>query len=176
MSLAYVIDDIFLGHQPPSSHPERPERLIAVRDALRDAGLADRGQRLPTRAARDEEIGLAHTAGHFDELRQAVPGQSGWLDGDTYYSEGTWDAALAAVGAVTDVTLATLSGQADAGLAVVRPPGHHAEAHRGMGFCLFNNVAVAAAAARAAGVRMVGALACSTASRKPGSSPATRSA
>ena len=158
MSIAYVIDDVFLGHRPPRSHPERPERLIAVRDALRQAGLQQRGQKLPTRAATDAEIGLVHTAGYFDELCKRVPGSEGWLDGDTYFSTGTWDAVLAAAGAVVDVTRATLSGSAPSGLAVVRPPGHHAEADRAMGFCLLNNVAIAAAAARDDGASRVAVL------------------
>jgi acetoin utilization deacetylase AcuC-like enzyme len=158
--LTYVLDDIFVNHRPPAegTHPERPERAIAVRDALLAAGVASQGKALPLRRAAEEELGRVHTAGYVGELARSVPGRSGWIDADTYFSPGTWDAALAAAAAVTDVTLATLSGAATRGLAVVRPPGHHAEADRGMGFCIFNNVAIAAAAARAAGAARVAIL------------------
>lgn len=155
MSIAYVIDDVFLGHKAPRAHPERPERLLAVRDGLRAAGLAQRGQLLPIRRASEDELGLVHTAGYVDELSDIVPGRSGSLDGDTYYSPGSWEAALTAVGAVIDVSRAVLAGQATRGLAIVRPPGHHAESDRAMGFCMFNNIAIAAAALRAAGAARV---------------------
>lgn len=158
MSLAYVIDDVFLGHRAPGSHPERPERLIAIRDGLQAAGLEQRGQRLPTRAAREDELGLVHTPGYVAELIARVPGRSGTLDGDTYFSPGTWDAALAAVGAVVDISRSVLSGESRRGLAIVRPPGHHAEADRAMGFCLLNNIAIAAASLRAAGASRVAIL------------------
>jgi acetoin utilization deacetylase AcuC-like enzyme len=155
MALAYVIDEVFAGHVPPGAHPEHPGRFAAARDALRAAGLAERGTRLPVRAATDEEIGRVHTAAYLAELERLVPGRAGWLDPDTYYSEGTWPATVAAAGAAVDLARAVLDGRATTGLAVVRPPGHHAEADRGMGFCLVNNVAVAAAAARAAGAARV---------------------
>lgn len=158
MSLAYVIDDVFLGHRAPRSHPERPERLIAVRDGLRRAGLAERGQRLPTRQAGEDELGLIHTPAYVAELIERVPGQAGTLDADTYFSPGSWEAALSAVGAVVDVSRAVLSGSARRGLAIVRPPGHHAEADRAMGFCLLNNIAIAAASLRAAGAARVAIL------------------
>lgn len=161
MQVGVVMDELFLGHQPPASapalgsHPERPERLRAVADALAAAGLATRATRLSTRAAREEELGLVHTAGAIADLARIVPGQTGWLDDDTYYSPGSWAAALAAAGAAVDLTLASVAGRLPRGLAVVRPPGHHATPSRPMGFCLFNNVAIAAAAARAAGCARV---------------------
>jgi acetoin utilization deacetylase AcuC-like enzyme len=158
MTVAYVLDEVFEGHRPPGQHPERPERAAAVREALRGAGLGERGMHLATRAAQDDELGRVHRAGYLADLGREVPGKSGWLDGDTYYSPGTWDAALKAAGAAVDVAGAVLRGEAQRGLAVVRPPGHHAEADRAMGFCLFNNVAVAAAAARAAGAARVAVL------------------
>lgn len=153
--LGYVLDELFIHHHAPSGHPERPARLEAVRDALRAAGLATRGTQVATRAATDEELARVHVAAYLDELARTVPGKSGWLDGDTYYSPGTWDAALAAAGSVAELAVQVLAGKLATGLALVRPPGHHAEAARAMGFCLVNNVAVAAAAARAAGAARV---------------------
>lgn len=155
MALAYVLDDVFANHRPPGPHPERPERFTAARDAVRDAGLANRGTQLPSRKAKEAELGRIHTAGYLAELTRTVPGQSGWLDGDTYYSPETWDATVTAAAAAIDATAAVMSGQFERGLAIVRPPGHHAEADRAMGFCLINNVAVAAAAAREAGAARV---------------------
>jgi len=84
-----------------------------------------------------------------------VRGKSGWLDEDTYFGLGTWNAAVRAAGASVDLAVASVRGEHPRGIAVVRPPGHHAEADRAMGFCLFNNVAVAARAAQAAGAARV---------------------
>lgn len=158
MDIAYVLDEVFAGHQPPHAHPERPERITAVQNALRAANLSARGQQLPLRLAREDELGLVHRAGYVNDLIRLVPGRSGWLDADTYYSPGTWKAVTAAAAAVVDLSAAVLAGQFRRGLALVRPPGHHAEADRAMGFCLINNVAVAAAAARAQGAARVAIL------------------
>ncbi|HVV86301.1 MAG TPA: histone deacetylase [Kofleriaceae bacterium] len=156
--LGYVLDEIFAGHRAPAGHPERGARVEAVREALTAAGLRERGQAIAPRAATDDELGRVHTGAYLDDLIRAVPGRSGWLDPDTYFSPGTWAAATAAAGSVADLAVRVLGGELSAGLAVVRPPGHHAEAARGMGFCLLNNIAVAAAAARAAGAARVAIL------------------
>src|SRR5690349_1783922 len=74
MAVAYVLDEVFAGHTPPGRHPERPERYAAARDALRGAGLADRGLALPSRAATDDELLGVHTAGYLAELERALPG------------------------------------------------------------------------------------------------------
>ena len=153
--LGYVLDEIFVHHRAPSGHPERPARAEAVRDALTAAGIASRGRHVPIRAATDDELARVHDVGHLQDLAKTVAGGSGWLDPDTYYSPGTWDAARAAAGATSQLATEVLSGALSRGLAVVRPPGHHATRDRAMGFCLLNNVAVAAAAARAAGARRV---------------------
>jgi acetoin utilization deacetylase AcuC-like enzyme len=156
--LGYVLDEVFVQHRAPSGHPERAARAEAVRDALTAAGIASRGRRVATRPATDEEIARVHTAGYLDELTQAVPGKQGWLDADTYFSIGTWEAALAAAGSTTQLALDVLHGAVERGIAVVRPPGHHATADRAMGFCLINNAAVAAAALRAQGAARVAIL------------------
>ncbi|HEU0034137.1 MAG TPA: histone deacetylase [Kofleriaceae bacterium] len=153
--LGYVLDEIFVQHRAPSGHPERPARAEAIRDALIDAGIAERGERLPTRPATYEELARVHSARFLTELEKVVPGKTGWLDPDTYYSPGTWDAARAAAGTSVELTTGVLEGRFAQGIAVVRPPGHHATHDRAMGFCLLNNVAAAAAAARAAGAARV---------------------
>ena len=144
-----------MGHRSPPGHPERPERLVAVRDGLARAGFAARGTQVPVRRVREEEIGLVHTAAYLSDVSRAVPGHSGYLDEDTFYSPGSWDAALAAAGVAVDLTRASLDGQFARGFGVVRPPGHHAEPDRAMGFCILNNVAIAAADARARGAARV---------------------
>ena len=156
--LGYVLDDVFLQHRAPSGHPERPARAEAVRDALTAAGIAGRGERIAPRLATDEELARVHSPAYLDELIRVVPGRTGWLDADTYFSPGTWDAARAAAGATTQLALDVLAGRFAQGISVVRPPGHHATRDRAMGFCLLNNVAAAAAAARAAGAARVAIL------------------
>src|SRR5262245_14624284 len=125
MALGYVLDDVFVRHRPPGPHPERPERLVAARDALRAAGLEKRGELVAVRAAREEELGRVHTAGYLADLSRHLPGKSGWLDPDTYFGPETLDAALAAAGSAVDLASAVLDGKFHRGLALVRPPGHH---------------------------------------------------
>jgi acetoin utilization deacetylase AcuC-like enzyme len=153
--LGYVLDEIFVQHRAPSGHPERPARVEAVRDALLAAGLANEGTQVPIREATDDELARVHGAAYLDELARVVPGKSGWLDPDTYFSPGTWAAARAAAGSACELALRVMRGELSRGLAVVRPPGHHATRDQAMGFCLLNNVAAAAAAARAAGAARV---------------------
>ncbi len=156
--LGYILDEVFVHHRAPSGHPERPARAEAVRDALTAAGIATRGRHLATRAATDEELARVHAAAYLDELAKLVPGKSGWLDADTYFSPGTWDAARAAAGSTIQLAQGVLHGPLTQGLAVVRPPGHHATRDRAMGFCLLNNIAAAAAALRAEGAARVAIL------------------
>jgi acetoin utilization deacetylase AcuC-like enzyme len=153
--LGYVLDEIFVQHRAPSGHPERPERAAAIRDALVDAGIAQRGKQVAIRPASDDELVRVHHAAYLERLARVLPGHTGWLDPDTYYSPKSWDAARAAAGTAAELATRVLAGELTTGLAVVRPPGHHATPDQAMGFCLLNNVAVAAGAARAAGAAKV---------------------
>jgi acetoin utilization deacetylase AcuC-like enzyme len=151
-------DERFLAHVPPSAHPESPARLVAIIEALDAAGLRARMTPSLVRPATRGELERVHDAAYLDELEQVVghgsSDGSGWLDGDTFFSRGTWQAALLAAGGCVDLALAIARGTFDNGLALVRPPGHHATRRRAMGFCLLNNVAVAAAALEAEGSRV----------------------
>ncbi len=155
MSLGYVLDEIFVQHRAPSGHPERPARAEAVRDALVQAGIAQRGTHVATRPATDDELARVHAGSYLTQLERTVPGNTGWLDPDTYYSPRTWEAALAAAGSTTELATRLMTGELSQALSVVRPPGHHATRDQAMGFCLINNGAVAAAGARAAGAARV---------------------
>lgn len=150
-----ILDERFLEHREPRGHPERAERLLAVGKALHDGGLVDRARRVEARLVTDEEIHRIHERNFVEHLSAALAAGSGHLDPDTFFSPGSWAAARLAAGGVVDLAMAARAGEIRAGAAFVRPPGHHAEATRAMGFCLLNNVAIAAAALRAAGVDRV---------------------
>ncbi|MHC4789216.1 MAG: histone deacetylase family protein, partial [Planctomycetota bacterium] len=144
---AVVEDSRFRDHRGPGGHPERPERLAAVDAAL--AERSDRLERLAPRPASPDEILRVHTPAHLKLIGEAAGRAPLRLDADTYVSPQSCDVALLAAGATIDLARAVARGEIRSGFAAVRPPGHHAEAGRAMGFCLFNNVAVAARALRA---------------------------
>src|SRR5262245_20470712 len=153
--LGYILDEIFIQHRAPSGHPERPARAEAIRDALVGAGIDKRGTHVPVRIATDAELAAVHGGDYLTALENVLPGKTGWLDPDTYYSPASWDAARTAAGSACELATRVLAGELREGIAVVRPPGHHATRDQAMGFCLLNNVAAAAAAARAAGAARV---------------------
>jgi acetoin utilization deacetylase AcuC-like enzyme len=142
-----IQDSRYREHRAPEGHPERPDRLIAVEEAI--AGRAEALTPLAPREAADEEILRVHERAHLASVSAAVKRAPAQLDPDTYVSARSLEIARLAAGSSIDLARAVARGELCAGLAAVRPPGHHAEAHRAMGFCLFNNVAIAAAALRA---------------------------
>jgi acetoin utilization deacetylase AcuC-like enzyme len=142
---------LFLAHAKPG-HPERPERLVEVGRELERTSLLAGFTPLPVREATRDELLLAHEAAHLDNVVRLVADTPAMLDEDTYANEHTWRASLCAAGASVDLAVAVMRGACDRGLALVRPPGHHATPSRTMGFCVFNNIAIAARAAQAAGV------------------------
>jgi len=145
-----VISDLrFQNHRGPDGHPERPERLAAVGEIL-DV-FAERITLTPPRIAEADEILRVHDQRLFETL-EATSGQPlGQIDADTYFSPMSYDTARLAAGSCVDLFSHVLGGEVSSGLAAVRPPGHHAEADRSMGFCLFNNVATAVRALQSGG-------------------------
>ncbi len=155
MRTGLCTDARFRRHVAPMGHPERPARLDAIDRALAGAGLAARCVAVAARPATRAELERAHTPAYLDSLEQTLAARgSGMLDPDTYFSPGSWEAALLAAGAAVELVTRVADGALDDAAGFVRPPGHHALADRAMGFCLINNVAVAAAALRARGQRV----------------------
>jgi acetoin utilization deacetylase AcuC-like enzyme len=142
----------FAEHVTPPGHPERMERA-AVFQAVAEACTAAGGVVRPPRPATDEELSRIHSREHLDRLTEAA-GRAVMLDPDTFTSPESYEVARLAAGAVVDAARSAYAAR-EAALALVRPPGHHAEFDRPMGFCLFNNIAIAAAALRADGVERV---------------------
>jgi acetoin utilization deacetylase AcuC-like enzyme len=153
-ALAVVDDQLFSEHRAPSGHPERPERLDAARAGLAKAHLAMGTLTLEPRDAADSELLRVHSAGYLARLGQAA-GKDGYFDADTFYAPRSVAAARRAAGGAVALVDALGDGRARFGLGLVRPPGHHARPDGAMGFCLLNNVAVAAAHARARGTDRV---------------------
>ena len=141
-------------HVGPLGHPERPGRLHASLEGIAAADLADAVRFETPREATLEELALAHASSHVDRLQAFCLTGGGAIDGDTYATTGSWITACRAVGAVLDAVDALQEGTCDLAFAAGRPPGHHAVRDRAMGFCLLNNVAVAAAALADQGERV----------------------
>jgi acetoin utilization deacetylase AcuC-like enzyme len=138
-------DAICREHLAGRFHPERPERFDVVAQALRQSGALRRMIPLETRAVTEEELLLCHTPDYLRTARRDVEsGRACLSTGDTDITCNSWEVAARAAGGVLNAVDAVMNGRARNAFCNVRPPGHHATASRGMGFCLFNNVALAA--------------------------------
>jgi acetoin utilization deacetylase AcuC-like enzyme len=141
-----------------AEHPETPERLDALLRMVDESGLARRLVPIDAHDASDEALAVVHPQAYLDALRQACSSGGGWVDPDTYITPGSCDSAWLAAGACIAATDAVLFGEVRSAFCAVRPPGHHARPAQAMGFCLLNNVAVAARYAQRSGVGRVAIL------------------
>jgi acetoin utilization deacetylase AcuC-like enzyme len=139
----------FLDHDTRQGHPERAERLRQITAHLDETGLAAQCTRPEWRPASRDQIERVHQAAYVDSIADIASGGGGRPDPETVVSPASFDIARLAAGAACDAVNRVLSGEDRTALAIVRPPGHHALADRAMGFCLFNNVAIAAQTALA---------------------------
>jgi len=140
--VGFVYNTIYLKHDT-GQHPENAKRLLAIMRYLERTGPWQQLTSIKPEAAAIEEIALVHDSQYISEVRQLAEQGGGQLDPDTVVSADSYDVALCAVGGVIKATDVVMKGDLDSVFALVRPPGHHAKADRGMGFCIFNNVAIA---------------------------------
>ena len=153
MSLILIHSDRFVEHVTPPGHPERPERaevMDVVAATWRDRG----GEVVAPREATREQLARVHDESYLNRI-EATNGRAVALDPDTYTSPESYEIALLAAGAAIDAVERVVGGSHSSAFALVRPPGHHAERDRAMGFCLFNNVAIAARHAQSLGAARI---------------------
>ena len=143
MTTAITTNPQHAAHDEPR-HVEQATRLIAIEAAIDASGLRADLLELAPRPASEQQILAVHEPRLLAAVRSTMQHEHAWLDADTYTTAGSYEAALLAAGAAVQAVEAVIGGQAANAFALVRPPGHHATPYRPMGFCLFNNVAIAA--------------------------------
>ncbi len=144
MTTLFYSHPVFLEHDTSAGHPESPARLSAILEALERIPSEGLERREAPEISR-EALARVHSLAHIERVLGAIPSRGhAALDPDTIISPRSGEAALRAAGAVVAAVDAVMAGEAQNGFCAVRPPGHHAEPERAMGFCLFNNVAVGA--------------------------------
>jgi len=143
MKVGLVYDPIYLKHDT-GQHVENARRLEAIISYLEQTGLKQQLTPIKPRPTTVEELSRVHHEQYISYIQEVAQKGGGWLDADTVMSPNSYDAALYAAGGVIKATEAVMNGEVASAFALVRPPGHHATPQRAMGFCLFNNVAVAA--------------------------------
>jgi acetoin utilization deacetylase AcuC-like enzyme len=144
MATAFFYDDLYLKHDEGPFHPENPERLRSIIRGLKESQLWDRLVHIPPIDATQEQILSVHTRDLFEFVRAASLRGSYQVDSDTHISRHSFDAALLAAGAAVRAVSGIMENEFANSFAAVRPPGHHATPDQAMGFCLFNNIAIAA--------------------------------
>ncbi len=143
MAVALVYSPHYLEHNDPS-HPENAGRLQAIVEVLQEDGAWGEADLLEPQPISPERLQRLHLPAYIERVRRASEQGGGWLDLDTYITPASYRVALLAAGGAVEATRAVLESRREAAMALVRPPGHHARPGREMGFCLFNNVALAA--------------------------------
>lgn len=157
MAVGRVFDELFLEHGEPW-HVENRSRLEAAVARLRQAGLWEQLQDVPALPASAEQLAWVHDPDYIEDLRLICDNGGGWLGGDTVATSTTFGAASVAAGSCMWAARLVVEGGLDSALCLVRPPGHHALPNRAMGFCFFNNAALAAETALALGLSRVAIL------------------
>jgi len=143
--VGFVYDDVYLEHQTGPGHVERPERLEAIVERLQESGLLAQLIRIEPQPAAREWIATVHAADYIQRMEKSCEGDGRYFDSlDTTVSGRSYEVALIAAGGVLAAVDAVMEGNVRSAFCAVRPPGHHALEDRAMGFCLFNNVAIAA--------------------------------
>lgn len=143
--LALLVDPIYKRHATPRRHPEQTARYDAVVDALHHSGALAKAFRIAPREATEDEVALCHSRSYIEIVKRDIAaGERSLSTGDTEICPESLQVALNAVGGVLNAVDAVVSGKAKNAFCAVRPPGHHATPDRGMGFCIFNNIAIAA--------------------------------
>lgn len=149
--VGFIYNDIFLSHEMPSGHPESGARLIEIIRTMRESDLWDNLAHIEPRRADTDDLRAVHDDAYLEKVMKFT----GYYDPDTYISKNSVEAARYASGAVIEAVERCRTGEIERAFCAVRPPGHHAEADRAMGFCIFNNVAVGARYAQKSGYAKV---------------------
>ncbi len=142
MKVGFIYDPIYLKHDT-GQHVENATRLEAIISHLEQTRLKQQLTPIRPRAASIEEVSLVHHKQYISHVQDIAQKGGGWLDADTVMSSSSYEAAIYAAGGAIRATEAVMNGEVDSAFALVRPPGHHATSQRAMGFCLFNNIAIA---------------------------------
>ena len=145
MTTGLAYSEAFLRHDTGPRHPERADRLRAMVGRLQEGGLWRQLAVWEPAPCEESTLELVHTPDHVRIMRSFIARGGGHIDADTVVSAGSWEAALRAAGGLVEAVQAVSEGRLDNAACLVRPPGHHATPDQAMGFCIFNNVAIAAA-------------------------------
>lgn len=143
-NLAVLYDEIFLTHKAPFSHPENPSRLEVIIQKLKNEKFFNDADLIKPAQASEDDLLSVHSKKHLDFVKNSIKENRLMLDPDTYAVKESWDAALAAAGSLINAVDLVMNKNYKNAFCLVRPPGHHAESNRPMGFCLFNNAAIGA--------------------------------
>jgi len=143
MKAGLVYDPIYLEHDT-GRHPEKSQRLVAIMSHLEETGVKEKLTLLSPRPASIEELETVHAPEYVSEVKSKAERGGGWLDSDTIMCPRSYEVALYAAGGLLTGVESVVKGEIDSAFVLVRPPGHHATRNRAMGFCIFNNVAIAA--------------------------------